>query len=192
MKVRTKVEPMNFKVLIYVFLFFGVFSLFAQDVTPKNNGQENDYLINSRQRFRIGEILDAGISRMEIPVANADKIIPADISEKTYAVVRVRLDANRSISIHDFSIIHNYQPFPCVAIRPLNGEFNAEKRVFSASKKSEIYDLLFILNVPNFRGTIKYRCTLHYNLSTSGLTNVDIEFKNYNRSPVVLNSTGQG
>ncbi|MBN2640576.1 MAG: hypothetical protein JXR78_02890 [Victivallales bacterium] len=183
---------MNLKILIYVFFLSGVFTLVAQDVVPKNNGQENDYLINSRQRFRIGEILDAGITRAEIPVANADKLIPADIAEKTYAVVRVRLDANRSIGIHDFSMIHNYQPFPCVAIRPPSGKFNAEKRIFSASKKPEIYDLLFILNVPNFRGTIKYRCTLHYNLSTSGLTNVDIEFKNYNRSPVVLNNSGQG
>lgn len=183
---------MNLKILIYVFLLSGVFTLAAQDVAPKNNGQENDYLINSRQRFKIGEILDAGISRKEIPVTNADKLIPADIAEKTYAVVRVRLDANRSISIHDFSMIHNYQPFSCVAIRPLNGEFNAEKRVFSASKKPEIYELLFILNVPNFKGTIKYRCTLHYNLSTSGLTNVDVEFKNFNRNPVVLNNAGQG
>ncbi len=161
---------------------------FKSDEPPEQ--PEKDFLLKNEQRFRIGTIIDAGITTEEIKVDNSDKLLPLKFNNKAYAVVRVRLDSGRSLSTHDFSMIHNYKPYKCIAIRLLNGSFNAAKRIFPPSKEPKIYDMLFVLSVPNFNSSIEYKCTLHYNLSTSGLTDVDVKFKNFNHGPIHLKTAG--
>ncbi len=161
---------------------------FKSDDLPEQ--PEKDVLLKNELRFRIGTILDAGITTEKIHVDNSDKLLPLNFNDKAYAVVRVKLDPGRSLSTHDFSMIHNYKPYKCIAIRPLNGSFNVAKRIFPPSKQSKIYDMLFVLSVPNYNSSIEYKCTLHYNLLTSGLTDVDVKFKNFNHGPILLKTAG--
>lgn len=144
------------------------------------------------QRFRHGEIVDAGISLKKENINNPDKMPPVTYPNPAYVIIRVKLDPNRSISIHDFSLIHNYQAFKCVALCPAKSRFNAEQRQFIPSKQHKFYDLLFILEIPGFKSTINYRCTLHYNLEGGGLTDVDVNLKNFDRSSIQLANPTSG
>ena len=136
-------------------------------------------------RFRYGEILDAGISRREVAVQNADKLLPINFSNRIYAMIRIRLDDGRSISVHDFSLIHNYKGLNCVAIRSVSGTFDADRRIFPAFG-DRLYDLLFILDIPDFNPAITYRCTLHYQLASTGMTDTDLKFKNFDQNELVF------
>lgn len=144
------------------------------------------------QRFRHGEIVDAGISLKTVNINNHEKMLPITYSNPAYVIIRVKLDPNRSISIHDFSLIHNYQAFKCVALSPAKSQFNAEQRQFIPSKQPKLYDLLFVLEIPGFKSTINYRCTLHYNLGGGGLTDVDVNLKNFDRNSIQLANPAPG
>ncbi len=153
-----------------------------------NEADGKDVNFKTPQRFRLGEIVDAGISRRSVNIHNPDKLLPLKMKSKIYAVVRVKLDQGRSISIHDFSLIHNYKGFNCVAISPVPGDFNAERRVFPASGANKVYDLLFVLDVPDFNAAITYRCALHYMFASTGMVDVDVKFKNFDNSAIQLSA----
>ncbi len=153
--------------------------------------KDADAMQKIQQRFRLGEILEGGISLHEIPILNPAKLLPINISNKVYAIIRVKLDPGRSISIHDFSLIHNYKGFNCVAVSPVPGEFNAERRVFTSSDSRKVYDLLFVLDIPDFNASITYRCTLHYLFATIGQIDVDVKLKNFDLNPIQFSSSDE-
>ncbi|MDD3118541.1 MAG: hypothetical protein PHQ27_05145 [Victivallales bacterium] len=136
-------------------------------------------------RFRCGEIIAAGISRHDVPIADSEQLLSLPPSSPAYAVIRVRLDEGRSLSIHDFSLIHNYKNFACVAIRPVPGKFDAARRIFPAFN-GRVYDLLFIPDIPDFNPKITYRCTLHYCLASTGMTDTDVRFRNFDGREIVF------
>lgn len=148
---------------------------------------DDDKPYNSPQRFRLGEIVGGGVSRREVVVFNESKVISqANFRKKAYAVVRVKLDPGRSISIHDFTMIYNYQSFDCVAVKPYQNSFNAEKRIFTVTPQSSCYDLLFFLDVPNFANDGTLKVTLHYRLSGGGLTDIELKLRSYGSSSIQL------
>jgi len=141
----------------------------------------------SLPRFRLGQIVDSGISQYSVAVGSSEKLLPLpDYRKKVYAIIRVKLDPQRSISVHDFSLVYNYQAFDCVAVRPYQESFLATKRVFPASKNSEVYDMLFILDMPDFKAFGDIKVTLHYRLAGGGLTDVEVKLKNYDYNPIKL------
>ncbi|MCF6174650.1 MAG: hypothetical protein L3J71_02665 [Victivallaceae bacterium] len=142
------------------------------------------------RRFRLGEILCAQMSKRMMSVANWNKLaFPANYNSKVYAVVVVKLDKGRSLSIYDYSLKQGYDTFPCVAIRKGSGSFNADTWKLDKSSSGDIYSMLFIVNIPGYSSSAKLDYTLTYNLSKSGIVKTKLDFKNlYYSSFTSINS----
>jgi hypothetical protein len=142
------------------------------------------------RRFRLGEILCAQMSKRMMSVANWNKLaFPANYNSKVYAVVVVKLDKGRSLSIYDYSLKQGYDTFPCVAIRKGSGSFNANTWKLDKSSSGDIYSMLFIINIPGYSSSAKLDYTLTYNLSKSGMVKTKLDFKNlYYSSFTSINS----
>ncbi len=142
------------------------------------------------RRFRLGEILSAQMSKRMVTVANWNKLaFPIKYNSKIYAVVVVKLDKGRSLSIYDYSLKHAYDIFPCVAIRQGSGSFDGNIWQIDKNSKNELYSMLFIVNIPSYSSSAKLNYTLIYNLSKSGIIKTDLNFENlYYSSFTAINS----
>lgn len=155
----------------------------AEDRAYRADSESKAY--HAPQRFRLGIVVDAGISQQDVNIFNRDKLLDQQkFRKKVCAMIRVKLDKGRSISIHDFTLINNYQAFDCVAIKPYQSSFNAEKRIFPSSKQNNVYDLLFYLDIPDFKPSGELKATLHYRLTGGGLTDTEIKLKNFGNSTI--------
>lgn len=145
------------------------------------------------RRFRLGKIVCAQISKRMVSVLNLDTLaLPSNYSSKIYAIVVVKLDKGRSLSIYDYSLKQGIDTFPCIAIRAGNGIFDASKWKFKSTSPDTLYSMLFILNIPGYSSTAKLDYTLFYNLSNSGMVKTLLNFQNlYYSSFTAVNSIPQ-
>ena len=94
-------------------------------------------------RFRSGVILGAELTTRNIPVAKADKnAFPEPPEKRIYAVLTVKLDPMRKISIFDYSLEAYGIPVPCVAINESGKFVYHTEEVMSTNT----LQLLFILD----------------------------------------------
>ena len=103
--------------------------------------------------FRGGEVLAAELSSRKPSVAN----LPAAETAQTtaYALVTVRLQPGRTISIEDYSLSALGGMYRCVAVREENGPFDAAKWHWDTASPKKKYGMLFALQIPagqNYRG----------------------------------------
>ena len=147
------------------------------------------------RHFRLGYILCAQMSKRMISVANWSKLAFPDkynSNSKVYAVVVVKLDKGRSLSIYDYSLKQGYDTFPCVAIRKGSGSFNANTWEIDKCSTSGVYSMLFIVNIPGYSSSSKLDYAFVYNLSKSGMVKTKLDFKNlYYSSFSSINSIPQ-
>lgn len=110
-------------------------------------------------RFRHGEIVAAEITAADVRIGNFDRhAFPALPNNRMYAVLSVKLDANRKISIFDFMLEAFGATSPCVAINPGSG-FRYTTDTISGRRQVQ---LLFILEKRSLqnREILKLKCAL--------------------------------
>jgi|GEM_PF-3456376 len=188
------------KNLLWTLVMIGLLCSISAPAAPKKaahatkTAETDQYKVDDSEkpyeslpRFRLGRIVDAGISLSPVSVAAGDKMVPLpEYNKKAYVIIRVLLDPKRSLSIHDFSVVYNNQAFNCIAIRPYQENFSADKRVFTPSDRGVTYDMLFLTDMPDFNPSGEVRVTLHYRLSGGGLTDIELKLKNYDTAPIQL------
>ena len=91
-------------------------------------------------RFRAGNVLAAELTSRKINISRIPAELPLVIPAKPmYAVVTVKLDRFRSISIFDYTLVASGTEFPCVAINSGSGFVHTDAPV-----SEETVQLLFI------------------------------------------------
>lgn len=132
----------------------------------------------SALRFRLGWVLCAQMSRQEVKIAKWNKLaFTNNYTSKVYAVVTVRMDKKRTLSIHDFSLVQGFDKFPCVAIREGSGDFVYQNKELKTSP-DKLYSMLFMLEIPDFKDDKKLEYKLAYNLFKTEDGDLTLEFKN--------------
>lgn len=72
-------------------------------------------------RFRSGKVLAAELTTAKIKINNINPDVPPAIPNKpVYAVVSVKLDDLRNVSIFDYVLTSYGREFPCIAVRSGN------------------------------------------------------------------------
>ena len=133
------------------------------------------------RRFCLGWIVSAEISYKPVSVWNQDTHAFSDkFKEMAYAVVAVKLDRDRTLSIYDFSLVVDDTKFPCVALRKGISDFNASTWQFTDTIAEEVYSILFIVDYPDLNSAKKIKLKLVYNLSKTSSVDYLIPFKNLN------------
>ncbi|MCI5778763.1 MAG: hypothetical protein MR051_02935 [Lentisphaeria bacterium] len=130
------------------------------------------------RRFRSGEILAAELTSSEVPVRDLNPAaFPALPSRRLCAVLSVRLDYGRKISIFDYSLEVQGVAYPCVAINDGSG-FVSTERDFS---DTGVLQLLFILDArtPLRPGPLTLKCNLP---PTTGVYDRGVPFRSLDRS----------
>ena len=136
-------------------------------------------LLSATIPFRLGEILSAEISRNKVTIKNLNA---ADYNIKfkhyAYAVVALKLQPGRSISIYDFKLKFKNKEYKCVALRSGSKHFNTKNWQFSKTSPRVLYSLLFIVN-SEYLGNAKKTLTadLLYALNKSGKFDYPLPFK---------------
>ncbi len=132
------------------------------------------------QRCRLGEILSAQMSKRMVSIANLNKFALPNIhyDSKLYAIVVLRLDKGRSLSIHDFSLKQGSDNFPCVAIAKNSYNFDGKVWKLENANGKDLYAMLFIVNVIGYDSSSELIYNLTYNLSRSGIVKNRLTFKN--------------
>jgi hypothetical protein len=130
-------------------------------------------------RFRLGKILAAEITRNNVRVNNLNKhAFTFDFRQKAFAVVTVKLDPGRSLSIYDFSLKLLGRKYACVALRAGHADFNGGTRVIKKSSPDDLYSMLFIVNAAPLGSEERIlEGTLLYNLSKKGVYEFTVPFK---------------
>ena len=129
--------------------------------------------------FRLGDILNAEISRNKVNINNL-KTIDYDFKFKhyAYAILVFKLYKGRSISTYDFILKLNGKEYKCIAVRTGDQVFDTKKWQFTETSPDKIYSLLFIVDSETLGNAKKTMpATLIYTLSKSGKTNYEIPFK---------------
>ena len=135
---------------------------------------------DSSRRFCLGWIMSAEISSKPVNVWNHNPYAFNDkFRNKAYAVVAVKLDRDRTLSIYDFSLVVDGSKYPCVALRKGISDFNASNWQFADILAEEVYSMLFIVEYPDLYYAKKIKLKLAYNLS-AGPVDYLIPFKNLN------------
>lgn len=89
------------KSTLLLIVFAAVFSLYAESV-----------------RFRSGKVLAAELTTAKIKIGNVNKEVPPAIPARpVYAVVSVKLDDLRNVSVFDYVLTSYGREFPCIAIK---------------------------------------------------------------------------
>lgn len=137
------------------------------------------------RRFCLGWILSAEISTKSVNVLKQEpNAFGEKFKNKAYAVVAVKLDRDRTLSIYDFSVVVDDKKFPCVALRKGISDFNAAAWQITDTLAEEIYSMLFIVEFPDSTKNIKLK--LAYNLSKTNQIVYLIPFKNLNSGDFTL------
>ena len=171
-----KSETMNHNILrrsMKKVLFLSILMLLSACVVTADE--------DSSRRFCLGWIMSAEISSKPVNVWNLDTFAFKDkFKDKAYAVVAVKLDRDRTLSIYDFSMVVDGSKFPCVALRKGISDFNASNWQFTDTLAEEVYSMLFIVEYPDLYSAKKIKLKLAYNLSSAGPVDYLIPFKNLN------------
>ena len=129
-------------------------------------------------RFRSGEILAAELTSSDVTVRDLNPAaFPALPSQRLCAVLSIRLDYGRKISIFDYSLTVQGVACPCVAINDGSG-FVSTERDFS---DTGVLQLLFILDArtPPRSGPLTLKCNLP---PTTGVYDRGVPFRGLGRS----------
>lgn len=133
------------------------------------------------RRFCLGWIVAAEISSKPVTVWNQDTYAFKDkFRDKAFAVVAVKLDRDRTLSIYDFSLVFDGGKYPCVALRKGISDFNASTWQFTDTLAEEVYSMLFVVEYPDLYSAKKIKLKLVYNLSKTNSVEYLIPFKNLN------------
>jgi hypothetical protein len=130
-------------------------------------------------RFRLGKILAAEITRSNVRINNLSKhAFKFDFKQKAFAVVTVKLDPGRTLSIHDFSLKLLGRKYACVALRAGHADFNGGAWVIKKSSPDDLYSMLFVVNAAPLGSEERIlEGTLFYNLSSKGTCEFAVPFK---------------
>ena len=91
-------------------------------------------------RFRAGNVLAAELTSSKISISGVPQELPITYpATPVYAVVTVKLDRFRSISIFDYALVASGTEFPCVAINSGRGFVHTDAPV-----NDDVVQLLFI------------------------------------------------
>ena len=135
-------------------------------------------------RFRSGKIIAAEITGANVKIDNFDPhAFPAMPENRMYAVLSVKLDKGRAISIFDYSLEAFGTTCPCVAVNSGSG-FRYTVNTLDGISSAQ---LLFVLDRRSIGKTesIKIKCNLPPTDGTYDLS-VPFENRNYN-APSGLN-----
>ena len=133
------------------------------------------------RRFCLGWIVAAEISSKPVTVWNQDTYAFKDkFKDKAFAVVAVKLDRDRTLSIYDFSLVFDGGKYPCVALRKGISDFNASTWQFTDTLAEEVYSMLFVVEYPDLYSAKKIKLKLVYNLSKTNSVDYLVPFKNLN------------
>jgi hypothetical protein len=133
---------------------------------------------NHQLRFRSGYIMSTEITTKTIKVSNLQKVWGPrvlSIPDLGYAVVDVKLDSGRGISIYDYKLYQNGKGYKCIAITENDEPFDAENWEIKTSKSSSIYRLLFAVPMPAFRKAAYYDLT--FALFNSNIPDLHLLFR---------------
>lgn len=141
-------------------------------------------------RFRLGWLISSEISSQPVTVLNQ---VPYAFEEpsrnKAYAIVSVKLDSGRTLSIYDFSLVVNEKKYACVALRTGIGDFNAANWQTQDTSPKDIYSMLFIVDYPDLEYAKDIKLNLRYNLAKNQVVEYSIPFKNLNNGDFTPVST---
>jgi hypothetical protein len=150
-------------------------------------------------RCRAGWIGAAEIGTQSIGNLQLDPMaFPEKYSNTVYAVIAIKLDPGRSLSIYDFTLRYNGRKFPCVALRQGDNSIDSTQWIIRETRPEELYSLLFILDYPalaNAGGEITLE--LLYNLTDQPVqVSQELRFKNvcgssFTTVPDILASWGK-
>ena len=110
-------------------------------------------------RFRSGEIVAAELTRTEPSIRDLDPLaFPALPKSRMYAVLSVRPDAGRPLSIFDYSLEDRGTVCPCVALNSGRGFVSSDRDVSGVP----VVQLLFILDArnPPENAVLNLKCNL--------------------------------
>ncbi|MCP3967165.1 MAG: hypothetical protein GY750_01395 [Lentisphaerae bacterium] len=140
--------------------------------------------------FRLGRIYAAEITRSRVYVSGLkDTTFKTNFSSKAYAMVAVRLQPGRSLSIYDFALRIDGTEYPCVGLRSGSSSFSYTKWKQSSTSTGEFYSMLFIVNASDINSSAKnVKGTLVYKLKSGGKTETAIPFKNIRYSSLTSSS----
>ena len=115
-------------------------------------------------RFRSGQVMAAELSTAKIKVSDVHPDAPLKFPETpVYAVVSVKLDQGRTISIFDYTLDVFGSEFPCVAIRTGKDFKFTTDAVFSTG----VIQLLFIADQNYVNRLVEKKLTLKSKLPPS-------------------------
>jgi hypothetical protein len=155
------------------FLFSSILILLFASVVTADEG--------TSRRFCLGWIVSAEISSKPAIVWNQNPYAFNDkFKRKAYAVVVVKLDRDRTLSIYDFSLVAAGSKFPCVALRKGISDFNALTWQITDTLPEEAYSMLFLIEYPDLTTAKKIKLKLVYNLSRAQSVECLVPFKNLN------------
>ncbi|MHB9138552.1 MAG: hypothetical protein ACYC4Q_04025 [Victivallaceae bacterium] len=136
---------------------------------------------DTQVRFHLGWVISSEISRRQVTVLNQMPYAFEEPSRnKAYAIVSVKLDSGRTLSIYDFSLIINEKKYPCVALRTGISDFNAANWQIQDTSPKEIYSMLFIVDYPDLEYARDIKLNFRYNLAKNQAIECLIPFKNLN------------
>lgn len=125
--------------------------------------------------FRAGKILGAELTTKKIPVYGVPQEMPINIPAKpVYAVVTVKLDRFRSISIFDYALEASGTQFLCVAIRTQSRFVHTDAPINS----TEVVQLLFIADTMTAAKEKLEIHTIKSRLAPAGVYDVKVPFSN--------------
>ena len=111
--------------------------------------------------FRTGTVLSAQLTNVKIKVTGLSKHAPPpDIAESdiAYAVVTVKLDKDRSLTIYDYELADGLATYPCWAISFNGGDFDAGKWEYPKTTTEETFSLLFLVKRKrDFKKFVNYK-----------------------------------
>lgn len=125
-------------------------------------------------RFRSGVLLAAQLTKRTIPVAGAKAdAFPPPPANKIYAIVSLKLDPVRKISIFDYSLEAYGRVFPCIAIN----QKNRFEYITHSIMSDKPLQLLFILDAVQTGLQKSEKLKLKSNFPPAGVYDTDVVFQ---------------
>jgi hypothetical protein len=142
-------------------------------------------------RFYGGEVVRAELKPGDdyIEIVGVDKYAPPSrvTSDVGLAVVSVRMDKGRSLSVYDYSLVNARKDvFPCIAIMNSVEEYDASLRNIKDIQPNQLYNLLFKIEMP-LPGK-KPRFLLRFNLRRGVKRDPMLTFVNLGKFPFTKTS----
>lgn len=162
------------KILSLLVLLLTATTLFSQEADTENKKPKS-------LRFHSGIVLSAELlpenQAIPVKVTNVSPFEPASkvTSDAGYAVVVVKLDQGRSISVYDYSLLNSRKTeFKCIGVREGEDVFDANKWELANTSPDKLYTLLFKVELPKSSENCEY--ILHFNLNKNISEDILIPF----------------